>query len=103
MEELKSGIPAIQVFVCTRSKEKGESCGVKGSAELRDQLKSWVKASGLNDRVKVIASLCLGHCENGITMCIQPQNRYFLKIDAKKDFSLIQQEIVGLAETVPVK
>lgn len=100
MEELKSGIPPIQVFVCTRSKEKGESCGVKGSTELREQLKAWVKSSGLNDRVKVIASLCLGHCENGITMCIQPQNRYFLKIDAKKDLSQIQQEITSLAEAI---
>lgn len=100
MEELKSGIPAIQVFVCTRTKDKGESCGAKGSADLREQLKNWVKATGLNNRVKVIASLCLGHCENGITMCIQPHNRYFLKIDAHKDLSTIQQEIVSLVEAL---
>lgn len=98
MEEKVSGNPPITVFVCTRSKDKGQSCGPKGSAELRDHLKGWVKTSGLGDRVKVIASLCLGHCENGITMCIQPQNRWFLKIDAQKDVDQIKKEITELAK-----
>lgn len=89
----------LQVFICTRSKEKGESCGTKGSAELREQLKAWVKMQGLQDQVKVIASLCLGHCENGITACFQPQNRYFLKINAESDFVSLQQEILDLCQS----
>ncbi|MBY0314464.1 MAG: (2Fe-2S) ferredoxin domain-containing protein [Bdellovibrionales bacterium] len=97
MEEKLSGNPPITVFICTRSKDKGESCGPKGSAELRDHLKGWVKTAGLSPKVKVIASLCLGHCENGITMCVQPENRWFLKIDAQKDVEQIQQQIIELA------
>jgi predicted metal-binding protein len=90
--------PEVHVFICTRSKEKGESCGPKGSAELRDRLKSWVKEEGLNSRVKVTASLCLGHCENGITACIHPANQWFLKVDAAKDEEFFKIKIHELLE-----
>lgn len=92
-----SQIPVIQAFVCTRTKKEGkESCGPKGGEELRERLKDWAKKEGLNKRVKITASLCLGHCENGITVCIHPANKWFIKVDKDKDFEAIKSEILAL-------
>ncbi|MBY0385493.1 (2Fe-2S) ferredoxin domain-containing protein, partial [bacterium] len=85
--------PILQVLVCTRTKEKGESCGAKGSAELRDQLKQWSKEQKISQDVKITASLCLGHCENGITACFQPPNQWFLKINATEDLQAFKDKI----------
>lgn len=90
--------PLVHLFICTRTKEKGESCGPKGSAELRDHLKVWSKTLGISKEVKVTASLCLSHCENGITACIYPQNKWFLKIDKDKDVETLKTEILNLLE-----
>ena len=86
--------PLVQVFICTRTKEKGESCGPKGGAELRDRLKKWAKESGISKEVKVTASLCLSHCENGITAVIHPANTWFIKVDKDDDFENLQSEIL---------
>lgn len=86
--------PVLHVLVCTRTKEKGESCGAKNSAEFRDQLKQWAKDEKISQEVKVTASLCLGHCENGITACIQPVNQWFLKINATDDLKAFKDKIL---------
>ncbi len=99
MIETQDKKPEVHVLICTRTKEKGESCGPKGAAELRDRLKTWAKTEGLTPRVKVTASLCLGHCENGITAAIQPMNQWFLKIDAHQDEDLLKQKIRELIKS----
>ncbi len=80
MQEIFEKKPAFQVFICTRSKENSESCGAKGSAALRDELKTWAKEQKLSPHVKITASLCLGYCERGITACFQPTNEWFVGI-----------------------
>ncbi len=94
MIEITDNKPLLQVFICTRAKDKGESCGPKGSAELRETLKQWVKEQQLTPDVKITASLCLGHCENGITACLQPSNQWFIKINAQSDLELLKNQIL---------
>lgn len=86
--------PVLQVLICTRSKETGESCGTKGSAALRDHLKQWAKDEKLSPDVKITASLCLGFCEQGITACFQPNNQWFLKINAEQDVIELKHKIL---------
>lgn len=88
--------PIVHVLVCTRTKEKGESCGAKGSAALRDHLKQWAKDLQISKDVKITASLCLGHCENGISACIQPVNQWFLKINATDDLQVFKDKILQI-------
>jgi predicted metal-binding protein len=90
--------PLVHVFICTRTKERGESCGPKGGAELRDHLKHWTKDQGISKEVKITASLCMSHCENGITVCIYPVNEWFLKVDKEKDAESLKKEILSLLE-----
>lgn len=94
MIETKEKKPVLQVLICTRTKENGESCGAKGSMALRDQLKAWAKDQKLTPDVKVTASLCLGFCEQGITACFQPSNQWFVKIDAEQDLDELKKKIL---------
>lgn len=86
--------PELQMFVCTRTKEDGACCGAKGSMELRDNLKKWVKDQGLNKRVKITASLCLGQCENGIAVCVYPQNEWYTNVHAEQDIEKLKALIL---------
>lgn len=61
------------LFVCTHSRETGESCGPKGGGTLRDSIKRNCKGAG----VRINASGCLGHCERGITAVLYPQGKWF--------------------------
>jgi (2Fe-2S) ferredoxin len=93
MIQKNHGTPKLQMFVCTRMKD-GECCGKKGSADLRDSLKKWVKQEGLKKDVKVTASLCLGECENGIAVCIHPDNEWYLKVDSEADIDDLKEIIL---------
>lgn len=94
MEKALEQVPELQMFVCTRTKEKGACCGPKGGSELRDSLKKWVKEQGLHQKVKVTASLCLGHCENGITVVVHPDNEWYINVHAMDDIDNLKQIIL---------
>lgn len=94
MKKITTDVPELQMFVCTRTKDKGASCGPKGASELRDALKKWVRDEGLKKRVKVTASLCLGHCENGITVCVHPDNEWFIDVRADDDIDALKKIIL---------
>lgn len=103
MVEILDKKPVLQVFICTRSKDKGESCGPKGATELRDHLKQWAKDQKLSPDVKVTASLCLGHCENGITACLHPTNDWFIKINAQTDVEQLKHQILETYRNIKSK
>ena len=79
------------MFICTRLKD-GECCGAKGAAELRLQLRLWIKENQLQDRVKVTATQCLGHCKQGISVCVYPENKWFLNVKPE-DFQALKEEL----------
>ncbi len=93
MIKIEDKKPALQVLICTRTKENSESCGAKGSAQLRDDLKKWAKEQKLTPHIKITASLCLGHCEKGITACFQPTNEWLGEIKPG-DFELLKEKIL---------
>ncbi len=93
MIKIEDKKPALQVLICTRTKENSESCGAKGSAKLRDDLKKWAKEQKLTPQIKITASLCLGHCEKGITACIQPTNEWLGEI-LPEDLDLLKEKIL---------
>lgn len=80
------------LFVCTNQRESGESCGQKGGAELRDQLKAMCKekSRGWKGRVRVNAAGCLGRCEEGIVAVLYPQSKWFTRLDKKSEFVVMK-------------
>lgn len=78
------------LFICTHSRDKGESCGEKGSADLRDTVK---KACKKFPGTRVNAAGCLGQCERGIASVLYSSDpvppRWFLELKADDSEKLI--------------
>ena len=63
------------IFVCVNTKESGECCSSKESAEIAASLKDYVKENSLSDTFTVRKSLCLSHCSEGPTVAIFPEGK----------------------------
>jgi (2Fe-2S) ferredoxin len=81
MADLKSkNLYECHVFVCTNKREKGrESCGTKGSEELRSQLKAWAFQK-YGKKVRINTSGCLDFCEKGIVTVIYPAGEWHMNL-----------------------
>ena len=74
------------IFVCTNKRPDGHPkpcCADRGGAELRAELKNMVKESGLDMKVKVFTSGCLGGCERGPMALKYPDGE--LMMDVSRD------------------
>ena len=89
MEKLDQG-PKHHIFICCRDKQGKACCAEKGAEKLAEGLKKWVKSEGLKGQIKVTKSLCLGHCEDGITACIYPENQWYTHLKPKDEDQLKQ-------------
>ncbi len=70
------------LFVCTYTRESGESCGAKGSFGLVDRLKARLKGRFAKDQVRVNRSGCLGQCEKGIATVLYPEGKWRVDVQA---------------------
>lgn len=87
MKKLKT-----HVFICTNTRENGkESCGAKGSENLRKKVKEEAKML-YGENIRINASGCLGPCEEGIVCAIYPQNEWMVNLVAQ-DHDKIMEEI----------
>ena len=79
------------LFVCCNEKEPGlASCGARGSKELQEKLKAYLKSKGLQGRCRVSRSLCLGLCELGPNIVVMPENVWYKGVGAA-DLAEIQK------------
>ena len=59
---------ATAIFVCTHKRPDGHPkpcCADRGGVQLREELKDAVKDRGLEGKVKILASGCIGACDQG--------------------------------------
>jgi (2Fe-2S) ferredoxin len=66
--------------VCINERPKGHPkgcCLEKGSAEIRDRMKSVVHSRGLKDRIRVNNAGCLDACAYGVAMVIYPEGIWY--------------------------
>lgn len=52
----------MEIYVCI-----GSSCHIKGSYQIISALKNLIAEKGLEERVQLNGSFCLGHCEDGVS------------------------------------
>lgn len=97
MESTKEKTPQVHALVCTRQKEKGACCAEKGSKELIQELKLWMKEEDLKGPLKITATQCLGHCESGIAIGIHPHNEWLIKV-SKEDLPELKQKLTSLLQ-----
>ena len=58
----------MEIYVCI-----GSSCHLKGSYDIINAFKKLIADHGLEEKVSLNASFCLGHCQNGVTINIGEQ------------------------------
>ena len=66
---MTSGAARLTVVVCS-----GPVCGdQRGSGELRAHLLETIAARGLEDRIRVVDEVCLGHCLRGPNILVHEE------------------------------
>ncbi|MEM8961960.1 MAG: (2Fe-2S) ferredoxin domain-containing protein [Acidobacteriota bacterium] len=69
-----------QILVCTNERPdhaSKPSCGPRGGLEVYRKFKDIVRERGVRNEVMVNRTGCLKHCSQGITVAIQPRNRWY--------------------------
>jgi (2Fe-2S) ferredoxin len=70
-------------FVCTNKRPDGHPkpcCADRGGLELRDKLKLLLLDRGLESKVRVFQSGCLGGCEYGPMVMTFPDNQMMVSV-----------------------
>lgn len=57
------GVALLDVYVCV-----GSSCHLRGSYNIIKNLQELIEKNGLEDKVELKASFCLGHCTKGVSV-----------------------------------
>lgn len=60
------------ISVCANFREEGSCCAKRGSKEIVECLKEYVKKNGLKGRIRVARSGCFGLCELGPNIAVYP-------------------------------
>jgi (2Fe-2S) ferredoxin len=91
MESDPEGYDA-HLFICTHTREAGESCGARGAAELRNEVKKACAArlAAAGRRVRVNNAGCLGYCSEGIAAVLYPKGEWYFRLEAKDGEKLVE-------------
>ena len=58
----------MKVTVCI-----GSSCHIKGSRQVVEQLQELVAANGLEDKVELAGTFCMGRCQEGVCVTVEDE------------------------------
>ena len=86
------------VFVCINERPPGHPkgcCLEKGSAAVRDTLKSELNKRGLSGVVRANNAGCLDACEHGISMVIYPEGIWYGHVTKEDIAEIIDRTIVN--------
>lgn len=89
MQEVSSPYRKV-VLVCVNERVGQEACAMYGAAEVHKAIKLAVREKDLT--VRVSKSGCLDQCKNGPIVVIQPDNRWFFRVQMSD-----VEEIVSIA------
>jgi len=85
---------ARHVFVCTQEKEGGlPCCAAKGGKEVLERLRAEVGRAGLADDVLVTSCGCVGLCERGPNVLVQPDGRWYTQVAADEVPQLVAEHL----------
>jgi NADH:ubiquinone oxidoreductase subunit E len=69
-----------EIFVCV-----GSACHLKGSYDVIDYFKNWIKDNELKNDFVVKASFCLGHCTEAVSVKVD-EVIYSVSPDSVEEF-----------------
>ena len=88
---------ATAIFVCTHKRPDGHPkpcCADRGGKDLREELREMVRERGLEGRIKVFQSGCIGACEQGPTVVRYPDGQLMIGV-GRDDLATILDEAAG--------
>jgi len=88
------------IFICENKRPDGHPrgcCAEKGSAEIRELLKSRLKELGLNSEIRANGAGCLDACEFGTSMVIYPEQVWYGGVKKEDVEEIIQSHIIKSA------
>ncbi|MBI3273385.1 MAG: (2Fe-2S) ferredoxin domain-containing protein [Planctomycetes bacterium] len=87
------------LFVCGNQRQGGlAACGDRGSLDLVERLKAYVKSHGLKKKVRVARSGCLDLCELGPNVAVYPDNKWYSGVRAEDLETIIREHLRPLEE-----
>ena len=72
----------------------GTACCSGGGDKIADAFKSRLAEAGLAEKVQVVATGCLGFCEQGPTVKILPQGTFYVQVQEKDVAEIIAEHLV---------
>jgi (2Fe-2S) ferredoxin len=86
------------VFVCENRRPDGHPrgcCAGKGGAEVREELRTELRARGLHLRIRANASGCLDACEHGASMVVYPEGVWYGGVTPADVPEIVERHLVG--------
>ncbi len=91
------------VLVCTQEKGPGiPSCAAAGAKALLARIQSECGKAGLDERVLVTSSGCLGICDRGPNVAVQPDGRWYTKVSGDDAKEIVEKHLAG-GEPLPAE
>ena len=93
-------MPSFQrhVFVCINERPEDHpkgSCKRRGGVEVRDKLKAELTARGLSKIIRANNAGCLDQCENGVTVCVYPEQVWYGHVTEADVTEIIEKHLIG--------
>jgi (2Fe-2S) ferredoxin len=86
------------VFVCINERPaehpKG-CCKARGGSEVRDQLKTELKARGIDKVVRANNAGCLDQCEHGVCVVVYPEQVWYSRVTVADVAEIVDKHLVG--------
>ena len=102
MKPIKPPWTERQVLVCTNARDPATgkpSCGMNGSARLREELKIRIKAGGLKGRFAATATGCLDVCPaEGCVVAFHPERDFYLANPTPEGIDEVYARLVGTSD-----
>ena len=106
------------LYVCVNQRDPGKTCcaagGLSGAASasgshahggaeaIREKLKAFVKANGLQGKVRVSSSGCMDLCAQGPNVMVYPDYRWYHHVTLEDGDQIIQEHLAPLVPKEPV-
>jgi len=73
----------------------GGSCISSGCAEAREITEKFIKEAGLEGKVGLTFTGCMGLCALGPVMLVEPERTFYVNVDAKKAAEIVDRHLIG--------
>jgi (2Fe-2S) ferredoxin len=82
------------ILVCVNEREAGEvACGGRNSRDIHMKIKECVKSKGLGGEIRVSKTRCLGHCDQGPTVAVYPEQTWYGEVTPKDADEIIRRHV----------